>query len=84
MVTHPTDGHIRIHCPACRRGRLFSTAELFSPTRSFVTLCKPCPHCGSDIPLRLKAPPLDTDVRTSLTRAVLRFDIPISSQHKDN
>ena len=27
-MTHPTDGHIRIPCPACRRGRLFSTAEL--------------------------------------------------------
>lgn len=77
-------GHIRVTCPACRRSRLFSTAELFSPARSLVTLRKPCPHCGSNTPLRLQAPPLDTEVRTSLPRAVLRFDGPFSTQHKDN
>ena len=84
MVTHSTGGHIRITCPACRRGRLFSTAELFSPTRSFVTLRKLCPHCGSDAPLQVQAPPLDTGVQTSLARSVLRFDGPVLSQHKDN
>jgi hypothetical protein len=63
---------------------VFATAALFSPTRSFVTLQKPCPHCGSNIPLQLQAPLLDTDGQMSLPRAALRFDGPASSQHKDN
>jgi hypothetical protein len=84
MMAHPKDRQIRIPCPACRRGRVFSTAELFTPTRSFVRLRKPCPHCGSTIPLQLRAPPHDAATHTSLQRAVLRFDSPLSPQHNDN
>jgi hypothetical protein len=63
---------------------VFLTAELFSPTRSFVTLRKPCPHCGSDTPLPIQAPPFDVEMRTTLAQAVLRTDGPIGSANQSN
>ena len=83
-MTHAAHGSIRIPCPACRRNRVFLTAELFSPTRSFVTLRKACPHCGSDAPLPVRAPPAGVQMRTSLTRAVLRFDGLIGPTNPSN
>ena len=84
FVTHPASGRIRLLCPACGHGRVFSTAELFSPTRSFVTLRKPCPHCGSDAPLRIQAPPPGAGVSTQLSQTLLRFDGPIAPGPADN
>jgi hypothetical protein len=61
------DGRIRLLCPNCQRGRIFLAADLFSPTRPLVTLRKACPHCGSNTPLTIHAPPADANVGTPVS-----------------
>jgi hypothetical protein len=67
------DGHVRLTCPQCSRGRIFRIAELFEQGQKVVTIRKACPHCGSDTPLRIEAPPVQAPAHDlDLWSAILR------------